>query len=393
MKVRTRASAALVLTAMLTVAACGGGRDSDAGSPGITDDSITLGGTFALSGPVAIAGQVAEGAKAAVAQVNADGGVNGRKIKFVVANDEFDPTITVQQTRKLIEKDGVFALTGSVSQPVVREQINKAKVPSLFMFAAHAAWSDEYDKYPWTMSAVVFGGTTGANFAEHLKTTNPTAKVAVLYQNDDSGTDPLKGFKRAIEGTGVTIVAEVPYEVTAPTTAPLVSKLKRSGADTVLNVGSPQPVTQAIKEMSAIGWAPEILVPQNGAESALLKDAGESAKNVLSDIWWKDPSNPEFADDEDVTTYLSWLKKVSPKTDPNQRVSILGYVHMQMMIEALKTMKEPTRAGLLKAAQNLDTTLPMLLDGVQVKTGDGDPLPIEDEKLQQWTGSGWKLLS
>jgi branched-chain amino acid transport system substrate-binding protein len=390
-----RLAAGLAVLALAATSACGsGGRDSSATAPGITDDTITLGGTFALSGPVAVAGQAAESAKAAVAEVNAAGGIDGRKIEFIAEDDQYDPTIAVQQTRKLIDQEQIFALTGSVGtaqQLGIRKLLKDEKVPALFILTAATAFSSEHEEFPYSLSAVSSGDTNGANLGEYLKRTKPDAKVAVLYQNDDSGIDPTEAFEKAVEGSGIEVVEKVSYEITTPTTAPLVAKLKRSGADTVLNVGSPQPVTQAIKEMSAQGWTPTLLVPHNGAEGGLLKDAGDAAKNVISEVWWKDPAAPANQDDPEVVKYLEWMKKTSPKVDPNQRVAILGYVNMQMMIAALQAMEEPTREALLKSAENLDVHVPMLLDDVKAATGPDDFLPIEDAQFQKFNGTSWDL--
>ncbi len=397
MRKSVRTGSAIALAAAL-VAACGGRGGSDsqtASDPGISEDSIVLGGTFARSGPLAVAGQAGDGGQAAVAEINADGGIDGREVTYLVEDDQYDPTVTVEKVRKLVEQDQVFALVGSVGtsgQLATRDYLAQHEVPSLFLYTGAAAWDTDYDEYPWTMTGVASYPTIGRAFGRYLASAKPNAKVGVLMQNDDVGGDQLEGFKEAIAGTGITIIKEESYEVSIPTTAPLVGNLQRAGADTFLNIGSPQGASQALDELNVLGWKPLTLLPGTGVSQQLLVAAGAAAEGVVSEGWVKLPTMPEFASDPEVAEYEKWMKSAVPDVDPNSRIAINGYVNMGIMFAALKAMKEPTRAALLASAQSLDTTVPMLLPGIGVKTGDGDPLPIETLQMLEFKDDGWNRI-
>jgi branched-chain amino acid transport system substrate-binding protein len=398
------AATAAVASVALVAAGCGRastssnsstGATTEAAAPGITKTTIELGSIAARSGPLAVAGQTVDGGRAAIERVNAAGGVGGRKIELVSEDDTYDPAKALEKARKLIEKDGVFAMVGSVGtgpQLAVRDYVGSKKTPALFLFTGAGAWGEEHDKYPYSMTGVPSYLTEGRAFAEYLKTAKPDAKVAILYQNDDLGLDHIKGFEAGIAGTNIKIAEKIGYEVTDPAIAPLVTKAQRSGADVFMNIGSPQQVTQAIKQVGVLKWDALQLVPSAGASAPLLASVGKAAKGVVSDTWFKDPTTPQWKTDPDVVEYQTLMKQIAPKVDPNSRVPIGGYINMNQMIEALKAMKEPTQAALLSSAGNLDAAVPMLLPGVRAKTGSGDPLPIEQINLQRWTGDHFELV-
>jgi branched-chain amino acid transport system substrate-binding protein len=392
---------AAALTAVAVAAAGCGGRDEGdseggrASSPGITEESIKLGGTFARSGPVAAAGQAADGGQAAILKLNANGGIDGRKLELVVEDDQYDPTVALSKSRKLVDQDQVFALWGSVgtaAQLSARTFFDQKKVPALFLYTGARAWGSEHDKYPYSMTGVASYYTIGKVYGEYLKKEKPDAKVGILFQNDDLGLDHIAGFKDAIKGSNVKIVREVGYEITTPTTAPLVSRVARSGADVFFNIGSPQPASQALEAVNTLDWKPLVLLPATGVEPKLLKGAGAAAEGAISEAWWKDPANPEYKDDPDVQEYLKYMEEEPSDTDANGRIPVTGYINMHMMAEALKNMKSPTRDALLEAAGNLDAEIPMLLPGIKAQTGPGDPLPIETLQLQEFDGERWSPI-
>ncbi|MCW2633664.1 MAG: Extracellular ligand-binding receptor [Blastococcus sp.] len=390
-------SLTLVLGTSLVLTACGGGREdtsSGAGErsdPGITATTIKLGGTFAQSGTLAAAGQAGEGAAAAVAQINAAGGIDGRKIEWVREDDKYDPTLAVTTAKKLIEQQQVFAVSGSVGTPgqlAARSVYAQAKVPALFLYSGAGKWESEFKQYPYTMTGVGIGPSIGQVYGQYLKTEKPNAKVAVLYQNDDSGKDFYEGFKKAIAGSGVKVTADAGYEVTAPTVAPLLASLQQSGADTFFFSGSPQQGSQAVQQIGVLGWKPLILMQSAGFSQDLIKGLGAAGNGVVTESFIKDPNDPEWKNDPDVKAYLEWMAKTSPQTKADSRIPIVGYVHMQLMARALDNMKSPTRQALLESALNLkDVSVPMLLPQVTVTTGPDDPLPFESVQLMQWNGT------
>src|SRR5512132_111977 len=259
-------SRAMLLRALLVtglvLAAAGCGRDEGGGgsnAPGVTDDTIKLGGSYPFSGPASAYGTIGRAAKAHFDWVNSKGGVNGRKIQFVTLDDGYDPARAVSNARRLITQDKVFALfntLGTANNLAIWDYVNQQKVPQLYVATGASEWGKDVAKHPYTIGWQPDYVTEATAYADYVKKNKPNAKVAVLYQNDSFGKDLLGGFEKGIEGSNVKIVARESYEVTDPTVAPQVAKLARSGADTFLNVTTPKPGAQAIGAVAKSGWKP-----------------------------------------------------------------------------------------------------------------------------------------
>src|SRR5215213_3010633 len=212
----------LLAVAALTVAACGrddddggggGGGDSD---PGITDDSIKLGGSYPFSGPASAYRSIEQGAQAYVSFVNSEGGVDGRKIDFVTLDDAYEPAKAVQNSRRLIQEEQVFALfntLGTANNVAIWDYANKQEVPQVFVATGASLWGADIPAHPWTIGWQPDYVTESKVYADYLKENKPNAKVAVLYQNDAFGKNLLGGFEKAIGGSGIKVVAKEGYEV------------------------------------------------------------------------------------------------------------------------------------------------------------------------------------
>ena len=222
---------ALLVAGCLVIAACG--RDDEEGSndPGITDDSIKLGGSYPLSGPASAYRSIEQGAQAHFKYVNANGGVDGRKIEFVTLDDAYEPPKAVQNARRLVQEEEVLALfntLGTANNVAIWDYTNKEEVPQLFVATGASLWGADVDAHPWTTGWQPDYVTESQVYADYLEQEKPNAKVAVLYQNDAFGEDLLNGFKEATEGTNIEVVAEESYEVTDPTVSSQMSKLASS---------------------------------------------------------------------------------------------------------------------------------------------------------------------
>ena len=187
--------------------------------PGVTDKEIKLGHTNPYSGPLSAYGVIGKGITAYWQMVNDQGGINGRKIDFITYDDGFQPPKTVEMVRKLVEDDQVFAiyqLLGTPTNTVVQKYLNQKKVPQLFVATGASKWGNPKE-FPWTMGWQPDYATEAAIYAKHIMANQPNAKVAMLYQNDDSGKDYLNGF---IAGFGDTkdkyLIKTASYEVTDP---------------------------------------------------------------------------------------------------------------------------------------------------------------------------------
>jgi branched-chain amino acid transport system substrate-binding protein len=198
---------------------------------GVSDTEIKIGQSVPYSGPYSVYGQVGKAEQAYFAMLNAEGGINGSKIKLISLDDGYVPPKALEQTRRLVEEDGVFFIFGSLGPApsmVVRRYLNPRKIPQLWVWAGDAAGGD-YQHYPWTISWSSSLAAEARLYAEHILENRPNAKIAVLWLNDEYGRDYLKGFKDGLgERAATMIVAEQTYESTDPTVDSQTSD-RRSG--------------------------------------------------------------------------------------------------------------------------------------------------------------------
>ena len=226
--------------------------------------------------------------------------------------------------------------------------------------------------------------------------TKPGAKIAILYQNDDYGKDYLKGFEDGLgEKAKTMIVSKVTYEVTDPTVDSQIVSLKASGADTFFNVTTPKFAAQAIKKAAEIGWKPtHYLNSVSSSVASVLVPAGvDNAVGIYTANYIKDPTDPQFQKGKEWDDWLAWMKKYHPSGSLTDNFNVYGYTVAQAMTQVLKQAGDTlTRDNVMKQAASLDMTLPMLLPGVNVKTGPDDFYPIEREQLGRFDGKTWVLF-
>jgi branched-chain amino acid transport system substrate-binding protein len=394
---------ALLLTVVaFTVAACGrdddgGGGGDGGGDPGVSDDSIKLGGSYPFSGPASAYRSIEQGAQAYFEFVNAKGGVDGRKIDFVTLDDGYEPAKAVQNARRLVQEEEVFALfntLGTANNVAIWDYANKQEVPQLYVATGASLWGADPKAHPWTIGWQPDYVTESQVYADYLEKEKPNAKVAVLYQNDAFGEDLLNGFKKAIEGTDVKVVAEESYEVTDPTVSSQMSKLANSDADTFLNISTPKFGAQAIVTADKLGWKVLHIINNVAASKLLvLEPAGlDKAQGLISTAYFKDPASADWADDSSMKEFKAALAKYQPRANPEDPNCVYGWAAASTMVEALKGMKEPTREALMESVRNMDIEVPILLPGIEVKTsGDQDGYPIEAMQIQRFEGENWQL--
>jgi branched-chain amino acid transport system substrate-binding protein len=393
----------LVTVLALVPAACGrddegggGGGGGGSADPGITDKEIKLGGSYPFSGPASAYGIIGDGAKAHFEFVNAKGGIDGRKINFKALDDGYEPPRALQNARRLIQQDKVFALFNTLGTPnnlAIWDYVNQQKVPHLFVATGASDWGKDIEKHPYTIGWQPNYVTEAKVYADFLKQEKPKAKVAVLYQNDGAGKDLLGGFEDAIGGSGIKVVDKEPYNVTDPTVSAQVGRLARSGADTFLNITTPKFSAQAIATIAKTDWKPLHILNNVGASKTLvLKPVGfENAKGIVSTAYFKDPEDPQWADDAAMKEYRDGLKKYSPKSNPDDPFYMYGWTAAQTMVKALEAMEEPTRESLMEAVRNLDVEIGTMLPGNKIQTSPDDGYPIEAMQIMEFDGTNWKL--
>jgi branched-chain amino acid transport system substrate-binding protein len=387
-----------VLAALaLAVAACGRDEEEGGGDPGIDDESIKLGGSYPFSGPASAYRSIAVGARAHFKFVNAEGGVDGRKIEFVTLDDAYEPPRAVQNARRLIQQEEVFALFNTLGTPnnlAIWDYVNQQEVPHVFVATGASTWGEDVEGHPWTTGWQPDYVTESQVYADYLEKEKPQAKVAVLYQNDAFGEDLLNGFKGAIEGTDIEIVAEESYEVTDPTVSSQMAKLASSDADTFLNITTPKFSAQAIAAQAKLGWKVLHILNNVGASKKLvLEPVGlENAQGIISTSYFMDPEDPQWQDDPAMREYYDAMEKHEPRADPEDPFHVYGWAVANTMVRALEGMEEPTREALMDSVRNMDEEIPILLPGIEVKTnGTEDGYPIEAMQIMRFEGENWKL--
>ncbi len=365
---------------------------------GADDKEIKLGHINPYSGPASAYGAIGKSIGAYFDKVNAEGGVNGRKIKFITLDDGYNPAKTVEQTRKLVEQEEVllvFQALGTPSNTAIHKYMNDKKVPQLFNETGATKWGDPKN-FPWTMGYQPSYQSESKVFAAHIMETKPNAKIAILYQNDDYGKDYLKGFEDGLGEKGKTkIVSKLTYEVTDPTVDSQMVSLKASGADTFFNITTPKFAAQAIKKAAELGWKPtHYLNSVSSSVASVLVPAGvEASVGIYTAGYIKDPTDPQFQKGKEWDDWVAYMKKYHPTGSMTDNFNVYGYTVAQLMVQVLKQAGDDlTRANVMKQAANLDLTLPMLLPGVNIKTSADDFFPIEREQMQRFNGKGWELF-
>ena len=366
--------------------------------PGANDKEIVVGAIYPFSGPASGWGTVGKAAGAYFDKVNAEGGINGRKIRFVPLDDGFNPAKTVEVARKLVEQEQVllvFNVFGTAGNSAIQKYLNAKKVPQLFIATLASKWGDPVN-FPWTMAFQPNGKMESGIFASHILDTKPNAKVAVLYQNDDYGKDLLKGFTERLGDRAKTmIVAEVSYEITDATIDSQLIALKASGADTFINITSPKFAAMAIKKAGEIGWKPtQYLASGVSSVKSVLTPAGlENSVGLITGMFYKDPTDPQWANDTAMKEWVDFMKKYYPQGELTDSMNVAGPMYAQALVQVLKQCGDNlTRENVMKQAASLDMTLPLLLPGIVVKTAPDDYYPVEREQLAKFDGKSWVLF-
>jgi branched-chain amino acid transport system substrate-binding protein len=367
---------------------------------GATDSEIKIGNIMPYSGPLSAYALIGRTQAAFFNKINAEGGVNGRKINFISYDDGFSPPKTVEQARKLVESDEVLLIFQSLGTPTnnaIRQYMNGKKVPQLFV-ATGATQFGDLKNFHWTMGWQPTYQTEGRIYAKYILQNLPQGKIGVLYQNDDSGRDYLKGLHDGLgeEATRRMIVAELPYEPTDPTVDRQIVTLKTMGADIFFNEASPKFAAQAIKRAAEIGWKPvQFLASISNSVGSVLKPAGlEASKGILSTNYLKDATDPTWKDDPALKEWAAFMDKYFPEGDKTSTFSVYGYLTAQTMVQVLKQCgDELTRENVMKQAANLkDLELGMLLPGIKINTSPTDYFPVEQMQMSRFNGEHGELF-
>jgi branched-chain amino acid transport system substrate-binding protein len=388
-------AAALVLAATISTTASAQ-KKYDTGA---TDAEIKIGNIMPYSGPASAYGVIGKTEAAYFNKINAEGGINGRKINFVTYDDAYSPPKTVEQARKLVESDEVLFIFNSLGTPpntAIQKYMNSKKVPQLFVATGATKWNDPKD-FPWTMGWQPNYQSESRIYAKYILEKMPNAKIAVLYQNDDYGKDYLKGFKDGLGAKAASmIVVEDSYEVSEPTVDSHIVKLKSSGADVFFNITTPKFAAQAIKKNAEIGWKPTHFLNNVSASiGSVIKPAGfDAAQDIISSAYLKDPTDPQWKNDAGMTAWNEFLDKYYPEANRADGGVMYGYTVAQGLVHVLKACGDNlTRENVMKQAASIkNLELGGLLPGVKVNTSPTDFAPISQLQLMRLKGETWELF-
>jgi branched-chain amino acid transport system substrate-binding protein len=366
---------------------------------GASDTEIKIGNIMPYSGPASAYGVIGKTEAAYFNKINAEGGINGRKINFITYDDGYSPPKAVEQARKLVESDEVLVVfnpLGTPSNTAIEKYMNSKKVPQLFVATGATKWN-EPKEFPWTMGWQPSYQSEARIYAKYLLKEKPGAKIGVFYQNDDFGKDYLKGLKDGLGAKAASmIIAEEGYETSEPSIDSHIVKLKASGADVFISITTPKFAAQAIKKLAEMNWTPLHIVSNVSASvGGVIKPAGfENAQGILSAAYAKDGADAQWNDDPGMKKFYDFLAKYDPDANKLDGSVVYGYGAAQTLVQVLKQCGDDlTHENVMKQAASLKSFTPdTLLPGVTINTSATDFAPIKQLQMMRFKGEKWELF-
>ena len=385
------ALAVLVLAAVVVSAAFA----ASSATPGVTSKTITIGGTFPLTGPAALYGVIPKAEAAYFAYVNASGGVNHRQIVFKYYDDGYNPANTVPLTKKLVEQDHVFAVYGSLGTAptlATRDYLNKAGVPQVLVATGDSYWGAQYKKYPWTIGFQPDYPGESRIYGQFIHNKVPQAKIGVLMQDDAYGQNYYNGLVAGLGADKSKIVDVEKYDATSTDVTQQVVKLKAAGANVFALFALPTQTITALVVATKIGWQPTTFINNVSSSPLFMGLAQKSGANVqgdisatyVNDVW----NNPNTAS---AKLYKSIIAKYDSGADPLDANVLYGVASAWTAVQALKAAgANPTRQSFMTALTNMNEVNPFLYPGIKMVTTPTERFPIDQQILEQYKGTAWQ---
>lgn len=412
MAVNRRKLGALLFALIATAAAASAAAASHSSTPGVTKNKIVIGGTFPFTGVASLYKTIPAAEQAYYAYVNAHGGVFHRKIKDITLDDQYDPSQTPGQTKKLVEKDHVFAIVGSLgTAPILStwNYLNKRKIPQVLVATGDAYWGQcvhhkcpaSKTAKPWTLGWQPDYPGEAKVYAKYILNNKPGAKIGVLYQADAYGQNYLAGLKTGLGSHKSQIVDTEAYNPTdsAQVIATHLVKMETKGANTLVIFATPQPTIFALVDRTAIGWNPLTLVNNVSANrlfelAAANAQPGADLNGIISSAYTASPTTQanlkgmKLAKKIIAATGNQQLEQSLAEGDANIVYGLaVGWTFVDALEHAGKNL---TRAGLMKALRHLNESgknaNPFIYPGMTVKTSKKRNFPMEQLKLIRWSG-------
>lgn len=378
--------------------------EGPASSPGITDDTITIGTTSPLTGNAAGVGNCAvDGAVAYFESRNAEGGITfgdgkTRTVDFKAYDDGYDPQRALANFQQM-QADGVFGAALSLGTPTNRawrEAAIDAEFPQVLLQTGDPIFSDR-EQSPWQLGLLPIYQQEGEAFGSLLAESGTDHRVAILYQNDDFGHGYVEGFKSAIEDAdNIEIVKELSYEATAVDVNAQITELASSDADIFFNaMSSLAPlVVGSLQQANAVGWHPSVFLPSTSASpGAFLTPSGvaDTFPAIYTTASSMVAGSPAFDDDADSAGFLAALAEyTSQEGVPGFPQCLWSWIGASVLEQAFSRMEEPTRDSFMDALRSIDDyQAPFLLDGGVIDASEPDLPAMSGVMVLQFNGAGF----
>jgi branched-chain amino acid transport system substrate-binding protein len=365
-------------------------------APGVTDSEIKIGQTMPLTGPAAWASAVGVAEKAYMQMINDQGGINGRKINLITADDGYLPWRTGNETRKLIDVEHVAFMYGSIGTPTqlaVSHYLNDRKIPQLFIESGAYRWGN-YKETPYTMGGVRPSyRLAGRLYVRQILREIPNAKICILYEESDFGRDYSAGARDVLGEKYAATVSEATYESTEPSIERQIVALKATGCQALIAATLPPLGVQAISKVHELRWKPMFFISSLAASvpMELLPSGMEGSVGLLSSTHAKDPNDPAFENDAGMQGWRDWMGKYLPAQDKRRPIFVTGYNAAGALVQVLKQAgNDLSRENIMRQATNLrEVELPMLLPGIKINTSPTDYYPVQQLQLMRFDGKRW----
>ena len=362
------------------------------------DEEIRIGNLMPYTGPLAEFAAIGKAEAAYFDMINERGGINGRKVRFISYDDNSDPTVALDLTRGLVERENVLLMFGSYGTPgnlAVRGFLNERKIPQLFV-ASGAEELIDPKAFPWTMGWQPSFRAEGRIYANYIQAFYPNGKIVILWQDDQFGRDLYKGIQEGLGDLARMIIVGVAFDIADAHVDGHVSILKRSGGEILVFAGVPTTASQVIRLVGDSRWHPAFLLNHAAASigTALSPAGAENSSGVISAAFLKDPNDPEWRDDPAIKEWLSFMDKYYPEGDKEDIYTVFGYAVAQTLVQVLKQCGDDlSRENVMRQAAALRDYEPsVLLPGIKINTSPENFRPITQMRLVQFDGRTWQPI-
>src|SRR5258705_7710505 len=362
------------------------------------DEEIRIGNLMPYTGLLAEFDAIGKAEAAYFDMINERGGRNGRKVRFISYDDNSDPTVALDLTRGLVERENVLLMFGSYGTPgnlAVRGFLNERKIPQLFV-ASGAEELIDPKAFPWTMGWQPWVRAEGRIYANYIQAFYPHGKIVILWQDDQFGRDLYKGIQEGLGDLARMILVGIAFDIADAHVDGHVSILKRSGGEILVFAGVPTTASQVIRLVGDSRWHPAFLLNHAAASigTALSPAGAENSAGVISAAFLKDPNDPVWRDDPAIKEWLSFMDKNYPQGEQANSAAVYGYAAAETLVQVLKQCGDDlSRENVMRQAAALrGYGPPVLLAGVKINTSPANFRPIRQMRLVQFDGRTWQPI-